>query len=289
MTTTIVALVLLSAAIHPLREFFIKGDATPEGVTLAVVILFGVLAGLHGWFAGVDPWTAFEVWPQMLISGLGLLVFYWCVLGMLKTGDLSIYYPISRSSPLFVVAVGFAVLGHSYSKAMLLGIALVLIGAFLLQYKPGKHLFSQPVTLTYAVLALSSHGVITLADADAVLQVEPMAFIFVQYCFVIPVMTVLLAVTRPQGRTIYQHLVVGWVETPFRFLIAGTTAYVSYFLILTSFQLGANVAAVSAVRQVSIPLSVLVGCLVFKETRMTARLAWSLLLAFGVVIIVLAD
>ncbi|MGI9387578.1 MAG: EamA family transporter, partial [Methyloligellaceae bacterium] len=230
-----------------------------------------------------------KVWPQMLISSLGILFYYWCVLGMLRTGDLSTYYPISRSSPLFVVVVGFAALGHSYSKAMLLGIALVLIGAFLLQYRPGQRFFSQPKTLAFAVLAMCGQGVITLADADAMRHVEPMAFLFVQYCFVIPSMTLLFAVTRSRGRSIYTHLFAGWVETPFRFLFAGTTAYVSYYLILTAFQLGANVAAVSAVRQVSIPLSVLMGCLVLKETRMTARLAWSLVLAFGVVIIILAD
>ena len=68
MTTTIVALVLISAAFHPLREYFIKGDATPEGVTLAVVIQFWALAGLHGLFVGDGPWVALKVWPMMLVS-----------------------------------------------------------------------------------------------------------------------------------------------------------------------------------------------------------------------------
>lgn len=289
MTTTIVTLVLISAAMHPLREYFIKSDATPEGVTLAVVFQFGVFAGIHAWMLGFDPWSAFKVWPFMAVSGFGVLFYYWSVVSTLQTGDLSIYYPITRSSPIFVVLFGSLVLDETYSPTMLLGIALVLIGAFLLQYKPGTRLLSQPLTLWFAVLAMYGHGVITLADAAAVRQVEPMAFLFCMYLFVTPAMALMFIVTRPAGRTVYDHLIVGWVQSPFRFLIAGSTAYVSYYLILTSFQLGANVAAVSAVRQVSIPLSVLMGCLVLKETRMTARLAWSLVLAFGVVVIILAD
>ncbi|MDH3581680.1 MAG: DMT family transporter [Hyphomicrobiales bacterium] len=289
MTTTIVALVLISAAMHPLREYFIKSDATPEGVTLAVVFQFGVFAGIHAWVLGVDPWISFKVWPFMVVSGFGLLFYYWSVVTTLRTGDLSIYYPITRSSPIFVVIFGYLILGETYSLTMLLGIALVLIGAFLLQYKPGTRLLSQPLTLWFAVLAMYGHGVITLADAAAVRQVEPMAFLFCMYLFVIPAMTLMFVVTRPAGRTVYGHLFVGWVQSPFRFLIAGSTAYASYYLILTSFQLGANVAAVSAIRQVSIPLSVLMGGLVLKETRMNSRLGWSLMLAVGVVVIILAD
>ena len=119
MTSTILILVLASAALHPLREAFIKGDATPSGVTLAVVIHFCLLAGLQTWVEGSDPWVAFQVWPTMLASGLATIFYYWCVVMTLRTGDLSIYYPITRSSPLFVVLAGFLFLGHSLPEEQL--------------------------------------------------------------------------------------------------------------------------------------------------------------------------
>ena len=286
MTPTIVALVLVSAALHPLREFCIKGNATPEGVALAVFIQFFVLAGLHTWIQGYDPWSAFQVWPMMLISGLGILFYFWCIVMTLRSGDLSVYYPITRSSPLFVVIIGFFFFGHQYSAGMLAGIALVLISAFLLQYRPGSRFFSEPATLTVATLAMCVNGVIALADAEAMKQVEPAAYLFVQYIFLVPAMTLIFLTMRPAGHTVVEYLFVGWTRTLGRFLIAGTTSYASYLLILLAFQLGGNVAAVSAVRQISIPLSVLMGCLIFKEQRMTARLAWSVLLALGVVWII---
>ena len=288
MSGLILILVLVSAALHPLREFYIKGDSTPEGVTLAVNIYFGLLAGIHVFIEGMDPWTAFEVWPMMAISGLSLLLFYSSIIATMRSGDLSIYYPITRSSPLFVVVFSYFVLGQLYSPMMLGGIVLVLVGAFLLQHQPGARLLSEPKTLVLAFFAMCVHGVITLADAEAVRKVEPAVYMFVLYIFVVPLMAVVLSIRRPADRNLFNHLFGGWLKTPGRFAIAGLSAYASYYMILITFQLGANVAAVSAVRQVSIPFSVLLGCLIYKEARMKARLLWSGLLAIGVIVIVLA-
>ena len=171
---------------------------------------------------------------------------------------------------------------------MLGGIGMVLVGAFLLQYRPGSRLLSEPRTLFLAFFAMCIHGVLTLADAEAVQKVEPAVYMFVMYIFVVPGIAFVLSIRRSVDRNIYRHLFVGWVKTPVRFAIVGITAYASYYMILVAFQQGANVAAVSAVRQVSIPFSVLLGCLIYKEARMTARLLWSVLLAIGVIVIVLA-
>ena len=143
--------------------------------------------------------------------------------------------------------------------------------------------------LILATLAMCTHGVITLADAEAMKEVTPEAYMFVQYIFLTPGMALVFLSTRPPEQSVYQHLFSGWARTSQRFIIAGVTAYASYYFILWAFQLGANVAAVSAVRQISIPASVLMGCLIFKEERMTARLAWSLILALGVVVIVFSN
>ena len=288
MTLTILALVLVSAGLHPLREFFIKSSPTPEGIVFSVNINFGVLSAAHLAVSGVDPLSAIEVWPLALVSGLGIIAYHLFMLSTLRHGDLSIYYPIIRSSPIFVVIVGFFLLGHRYAFTLILGVALVLVGSFLLQYRPGARFFAQPRTLALATFAMCSHGVTTLADAAAMKSAEPMAFLFLQYLFLIPAMAIALIITRPAGRTVYHHLFIGWVQTPFPFFISGLTSYVSYYLILLAFQMGANVASVASVRQISIPLSVVLGGLILKEARMFSRLGWSLLLAAGVVLIIFA-
>ena len=288
MSLAILFLVLASAFMHPLREFLVKGDQTPSGVALAVVIHFCIFSGIQTWLIGADPWIAYNVWPTMLVSGLGTLFYYWCVLMTLKVGDLSVYYPIIRSSPLFVVIVGFLFLNHTFSLMMLSGIALILFGAFLIQYQPGGGTFSHPRTLVLAVLALCSHGVITLADAESMKVAEPSSYLFAQYIFMIPGMIIVSFATKPREQSLSHHLFSGWKRTPRRFILAGSMSYASYYLILWAFQLGGSAAAVSSVRLASIPLSVILGCILYKEARMNARLAWSILITIGIVVIIYA-
>ena len=72
------------------------------------------------------------------------------------------------------------------------------------------------------------------------------------------------------------------------YVMAGLSSYASYTLILTAFQMGGNVAAVTSVRQVSIPLAVILGGLYLKEADTRSRLLWAVVLAAGVVVIVLS-
>ena len=79
-----------------------------------------------------------------------------------------------------------------------------------------------------------------------------------------------------------------WRQRPGCHLAAGVIAYASYLMILTAYQLGGNVAAVTSVRQASIPISVLLGGLYLREASMGLRLLWSLVLAGGILIIITA-
>lgn len=280
--------VVISALIHPLREFFIKDNRYPEGLTFSIIAMWGIISGVQVLVTGADPWAAAAVWPAVLVSGVAVILFYYCTINTLRLGDLSIYYPVIRSSLLFVVVVGFMFLGQRYSSQLLTGIAVVVIAAFFLQYRPGIRLLDHPKALTMALLAMSAHGAMTLADAEALRVVTPMEFFFFLYLFLIPVTGVMLAMTRPSGRPVSEHLFAGWRVTPGRYLLAGFTSYLSYYLILTAFHMEGNVAAVTALRQISIPVSVLLGGILLREMGMRWRLAWSAMLAVGVVIIILS-
>ena len=98
-------------------------------------------------------------------------------------------------------------------------------------------------------------------------------------------MAAVLVATRPRGRGALEHLFAGWRTTPGRFLCAGMLSYVSYCMLLVAFHLGGNVAAVASLRQISIPVSVILGAVVLGERRLLGRFGWSALLACGVVLI----
>ena len=288
MSIPVLFLVIFSALLHPVRVFLIKGDNTPEGLTLSVVIIFGFMSFFQIILMGINPWEVFEIWPLIAISSVGLLLHFWCIVKSLRVGDFSVNYPIIRSSPLFVVVAGYIFLNHHYSMEILLGIAIVILSAFMIQYTPGEKYLSKPTSILLAVLAMCFHGIITLADAEAMKYVEPAAFLFIQYLFVTPAMAIIFILTRPSGKNIYEYLFLGWGKKPLRFFLAGFTAYISYLLILYSFRMGANVAAVSSIRQISIPFSVLIGGFYLFEKQMNYRLFWSLLLTLGVIIIIVS-
>jgi len=77
-----------------------------------------------------------------------------------------------------------------------------------------------------------------------------------------------------------------WTAGPYLFFGIGLICYLSYFLILTAYSMGGEVAAVTAVRQASIPISVLLGGLMFREGSIVRRFGASCLLVLGILIIV---
>ena len=286
MDPVVAMLVIGSAVLHPVREVFIKDSACPEGLAYAVMTQFALLAGLHVAVAGSDPWAALEVWPLAVASAVALIAYFLSTVMCLKLGDVSVYYPIMRSSPLFVVVAGHFVLGQHYPFVLLAGIAIVLVSAFLIQYERGNtRLFDNGRALALAVAAMCAHGVITLVDAEAMRSVRPEEFLLLTYMVVLPGMAAVFVATRPRGRGALEHLFAGWWTTPGRFLCAGMLSYVSYCILLVAFHLGGNVAAVASLRQISIPVSVILGAVVLGERRLMGRFGWSALLAFGVALI----
>ncbi len=286
MEPRIAALVLLSAFLHPLWNALIKDDPRPEGAFLSLMASFLVFASLHALAFGEDLLSVVDAWPFVLVSSLGLAIYGYFLVLTYKSGDLSIYYPIVRSTPLFIVAVGVLFLGQSYTASLLGGIALVMVGAVMLQYRPGTRLFSSPVTLRRALIALAGTGIYSISDSRGVRIVEPMVLMFWIQVLVYP--TLIVAFARMGNHGFGELMFAGWRRTPLRYAVTGVICYSSYYLILSAYQMGGDVAAVTSIRQASIPVSVLIGGLWLKEEAMTRRLFASGLLALGIVVIVIS-
>jgi drug/metabolite transporter (DMT)-like permease len=286
---TVAALVLVSAALHPIWNAIAKGDDHPEWIFFSLLCLTTTFAGSHALLIGEDVTSIARAWPFPLISSGGLLLYGITLVLTLRRGDLSIYYPIVRASPLFIVLVGFFLLGERYGAALLGGIALVLVGAFFLQYRRGARLFAEPLTLTLAVLAMVGTGIYSIADWHGVQRVAPMLMFFWATLITVPFYAGFLwFLHRDRDDRAWQRFLIGWQTRPLRHLAVGVLAYASYFMLLSAYHMGGNVAAVTSVRQASIPISVLIGGIFLKEAGMAARIAWSLVLSVGIVVIIVA-
>lgn len=285
MTVYLALLVLVSAALHPLWVTLIKRDQQPETAFLGLCFALVVIATVHAIVAGSDIFAAAEIWPLLLLSWAGQMLYGVALVITLRRGDLSAYYPIIRSSPLLIVLIGVVFLGESYNIRTLAGIGAVLAGAFFLQYRPGVK-FDSPMTLIFSIIAMAGTAIYSIADSR-IMQVvpPPVMMIWVQALFFPSYLLVLRMVERPQPTWRYLF---SWANRPMFYLGIGLICYASYYLILLAYQLGGDVAVVTSVRQASIPFSVLIGGLWLKEQGMVRRLWASLLLAGGIVVIVAA-
>jgi len=279
MPLSIVALVLLSAAIHPVWNILVKRNPSPAGAFLAFSVVLVGIGVVQAAVSGVSLWPADGLWPLLAVSAAGQALYGAALVIALRRGDLSAYYPLIRAAPVGVVGWGWLVEGHSYGWPMLAGIGLVLAGGFLLQARRGRRI-DDPVALTAALCAMLGSVAYSLADGEAMRLAPPVLVMVWGQGLALPA---ILLVFRWAGMPLGSGGRRGWLYAA----VAGGLGYTSYYLILLAYQMGGNVAAVASVRQASIPLSVLMGALWLGERNLGGRLAASLLVAAGIVMIVL--
>jgi drug/metabolite transporter (DMT)-like permease len=212
MEPSVVALVLSSAVLHPLWMAAIKRGGGPGSSFLGLMVVIALLGFVTALVTGADLMAVGRVWHFILISTFGLVLYCTTQALTLRRGDPSTYYPIVRSSPLFIVVVGVLFLGHGYSASMLAGIAMVLVGAFLPQVRPGTRLLDDPKTLVLALLAMSGTGIYSISDALAMREVEPPVRLF---WLIFPFVPAYVAVMRMiGGPAMGWRALFAWVRNP---------------------------------------------------------------------------
>ncbi len=278
----IVFLVLASAVMHPFWNLIIKKNPDPQLGYLFLTIFMGVSAFVHGLATGADFAAGLTILPLVALSVCGQILYGICLTATLKRGDLSAYYPIIRSSPVFVVIVSVLLLGQSYPLTVVLGIAMVVGGGILLLYRRGTHVLEDPRALGFALLAMCGTGIYSLADASMMQTIEPAVLVV----YVEGALSIIYAGVWLGGRDRETAAMAAVRNIPLVYLVLpGILAYASYYLILLAYQLGGDVAAVTAMRQASIPISVALGGLFLREGAMARRFFAAGLLALGIVVI----
>lgn len=277
----IVLLVLVSATIHPFWNLLLKKYADPN---LGFIFLIGVMslcALAHGLFIGADFLAILDVLPFLSLSVFGLLLYGICLAKTLMRGDLSVYYPIIRASPIFVVIASVVFLGKSYSNYILIGISFTVVGAFFVLHERNSKLFKDPLTLGFALLAMSGTGIYSLSDAYMMKFVSPPVLLFFADGLLVPIYFAMWRMQRKSSNLTSRAA----PRISIYMVIPGILAYLSYYLILVAYQRGGEVAAVTSIRQLSIPISVILGGIFLYERDTWKRLFGAGLVSLGIVVI----
>jgi drug/metabolite transporter (DMT)-like permease len=289
-------LVVLSAFLHAAWNVAAKGSGAPAPFIFVcdlagLVVLVPVFLFFH-----LGDLTA-EVWLMVLLTGIIHGVYAWALTRAYETGDLSLVYPISRSTPAFVPFLAVPFLGERVSLAGGLGIAMVMIGIWMVSGpspvgagganngKVAGRRFVSP-ELRFAYMTLAATVAYSLVDKRAMELLDSNPW------------------QGPAPRAVVYYVLLSLSYLPFFYLfsrrrlaatalratarsrplaIAGVVvaSFVSYTLILQALRF-APVSYVVATRQLSVVFAVGLALFWLRERPSGARLAGAALTVVGV-------
>ncbi len=131
MHPTVILLVLLSATMHAFRSFFNKKALDKQACVwwyeVLGIIFFTPLFLFTLLHEGTN--TPISI-PFIFLSGFVHFIYWYFLAKALEKGDLSLIYPIMRSSPAIVLIFSLTILGEDVSVLGVAGILLVAIGVY---------------------------------------------------------------------------------------------------------------------------------------------------------------
>lgn len=292
MTHLAVGLVLLSALLHAGWNTATKGSAAPatflvsmEGIVLLVLLPLTLLSVD---LSGVPP----RLWLLMGASGIVHGVYGFWLVRSYEEDDLSLVYPIARSTPAFVPFVAVPLFGESVTVQGGIGIALVVMSIWLVQTGGGLRLRRLREVSVFPYLTLLSTVGYSLLDKGAMERFDTVAwrgtlpravvyFVLLEGIY-LPLMAFLV-----RRRLTAESIRLVWRREWWRLLVGAAGATLSYTLILEALRSSA-VSYVVAVRQTSVLFALVLGMALLGERPSAARILGILGTVAGVALIALA-
>ena len=287
-----ILLVLLSAAMHALRNFFNK-KALDKQAFVWWYELFGLI-----FFTPVFIFALFQEGTHTLISktfvilsGFIHFVYWYFLTKALEKGDLSLTYPIMRSSPALVLIFSITILGENVSLLGITGILLVAFGVYTINmeslgfselFRPFRAM-TRDRAIQFAFLTLFSVACYTLVDKMSVSTMDPVIFAYVYPWISLSLFTGYIFKAKPND-----VLKKEWAAHKATILACGILSIFGYFLILLAFTIE-RMSYVVGLRQLSIVFAVLLGGQLLKEKNKKIRIASSIIIFTGAYLIAVAD
>ena len=239
-----------------------------------------------------------SVWLLLISTGIFQTIYILGLANAYQRGDLSILYPIARSSPVIVVIIVtlFFDRADQISVQCIWGIALVAVGMFVL---PMKHLSDFHIdnylnsSVLFALMAAFATAGYSIIDDEALrlLRDSPALPIAgwqatILYAFFEGLITSLWLGTwvlfRERGRILMLEILKTRAS---RALLAGAGMAAAYTLVLISLAFVSNVSYVVTFRQISIPLGTIFGILLLKEPGYTPKYLGTAIIFTGLVLV----
>lgn len=205
----------------------------------------------------------------------------------LKTTDVSLVAPMLSFTPVFMILTSFLILGEMPSQHGILGIVLIVIGSYILNFKslklkwilvPFKKLFTDKGVFYMLIVALL-FSVSLNYDKMAVVNSDPI-FGSAIICLFVAILLIIIIFLRKVN--FFQE----YKKNFFGFGLIAVASALSAIAVNTALTL--QIAPyVSSVKRISILFGVIYGFLLFREKNILKRFLGSLIMVAGVILIVL--
>ena len=263
--------------------------------TVAGLVIFSPFLVLH---ARVLPLIPARIWTLIAATGFFMAVYYIGLAGAYRSGNLSIAYPLARSSPLIVVAVVTLILGRGdqVSYGCLAGIVMVAWGCFMLPAQRFTEFRARNywnATCGLALMAAIGTAGYSMMDDEALRELRdastyglsPLSaslfYAGLEACSSV-LWQLLAARLSPGGWARLRNELRHGVSHP---LMSGVAIWAAYSLVLVAMGFSKNISYVVAFRQLSIPLGAALGILVLKEPAPAPKIAGVAVIFVGLMLV----
>ena len=241
-----------------------------------------VPAALSEISAGSIPPAA---WLLCLGSGLFCGSYFYFLARSYESADFTVAYPVARALPVLLIAAGDVLRGRPPTPAAAAGLFLVAAGCLLAplesfrEVKLRRYFNRGSLFMLLAAAGTVGYSLLDKIAQEAVAAGHASAF---RYGYFFYLFTFLVYSLYPVKGKTGGNSPCGNLRPP---LVCGVISFISYSLILWAYQLTEQASYVVAFRQFSIVIGVVTGLHIFREKGMAVRLAGSLLLTAGLVLI----
>ena len=288
----IILLSIISAIFHPFRDVILKGkepryDIYMLSVSGWVFISFWQILITQGSFL-ID----YNILYYCIFSSFGNLLYYGGIAFTLRYGNVSVYFPIFRSSPFIIAFFNYLLWGTIYKPMFLVGVLLIVFGVVFIHNgfdifkKKNKTNSNSKKSLLFALLALVGSVIYIIADARAMLYHPSEAtYLFYNYLFCSIMFFVggifAYKKTKPSHKNYIVYLFDLYKKYWSVIAFSTITDYTSYFCILLAESSGGDMVLVNSIRLWDIPISVILARLILKEQKTLYRLGATLFILAG--------
>ncbi len=279
-------LIIVSGLIHPLWNMLLKRSRDKVIFYLNIHLIFTVLFSFVLFKYPVKDITLLG-WGFVLLSAFAHFFYQMFLCRTYELGDMSLTYPIVRSSPVFVLLMGVMFLREMPSKTALLGVCIVVLGVHVINQKQlslvgllSRWGHMDKKVIAVACLTAIASACYSIIDKRGVLLIDPVLFFYLFFS-VSGFMFLGYLLTLKDRRKKYFEIL---RKDKFKIVLAAILEFSSYVLILYAFRIS-KVAYVVALRQISVVFGVLYGSLFLKENYGRVRFAGAVTIFIGIFLI----